>query len=290
VNQVKWTYVGIPGRPYEVGLYHSPGKGHLLVYCNGKIVLIRFGVKEDSVYSFFIEEELIEIHITKNPEGNFEYEFRINKDVDTVYNQQRKAFNRANNIKLAIIVSAVAVVIISVVAGGFFYTKSYHARLLAEEGTWVEAVAVVTHLQRSRDYFSLVYTYNHRNYHSRPIYFNHPHFTPEGFVLYHGDPYQIKIATTRPDINDRDSFRMSESKPGNFIKRAALGLMEANPGYSESYALCIAEKVYSSTGADGLARLASIPYADARDNPFSPEAVNDFMQDRQVMSAIRDCR
>lgn len=290
MNQVKWTFVGIPGRPYEVGLYHSPTKGHLLIYSNNKIVLIRFGVKDDSFFSFFIEEELIEIHITKNQQGDFEYEFRINKDVDTVYNQQRKADIRANNIKLAVIVGAITLIIVAVVAGGFFYTKNFHSRMLATEGTWVEAVAVVTEVQRSRDYFSLVYSYNHRNYHSKPIYFTYPHFTSEGFVLHHGDPYQIKIAHSRPDINDRDSFRMSANNPTNFIEKAAIGLMESNPGFSEAFALCVAEKVYESAGASGLAVLASIPYADARGNPFSEGEVLDFLQDRQVMTAIRECR
>lgn len=290
MNQVKWTFVGIPGRPYNVGLYHSPSKGHLLIYCNGSVVLVRFGVKEDSMFSFFIEEELIEIHITKNEKGNFEYEFRVNKDVDTVYNQQRKKVYRENNIKLAIIIGSVFVVVASVVAAGFFYTKSYHARLLAEEGTWVEAVAVINEVRMSRDYFALVYNYNNRSYHSKPVYFTYPYFTTEGFVLYHGDPFQVKIATSRPDISDRDSFLISKSQPQVFIQRGALGLMQYNTSFSEQGAICIAENVLDQLGAEALAVLAAIPYEEYSSNPFTKIDIENLMQHARVRNAIQACR
>lgn len=93
--QYRWSYTGLHGKRYIVGLFHGPKTGHLMIYVNSKIVQIDFKVFEEKVYSFFIEEDLCEISVKKK-NGVFGYDFQINKEVDTPLNRKRKAFNKVN--------------------------------------------------------------------------------------------------------------------------------------------------------------------------------------------------
>ena len=54
-----------------------------------KILIIDFKVRETKSYSFFIDEELCEINITRTND-KFIYTFEINKTVQTPLNAKRK--------------------------------------------------------------------------------------------------------------------------------------------------------------------------------------------------------
>jgi hypothetical protein len=89
--QMTWVYLDNAGKSHRVGMYHGNKTGHVLIYCDLKIVQVDFSVKETTYYSFFIEEELCEVHLVREKEGWFGYEFKINKKVDTPLNQRRKS-------------------------------------------------------------------------------------------------------------------------------------------------------------------------------------------------------
>lgn len=91
LNQQKWTFLDDFGRQHNVGIYHSPASGNLMIYCNAKIVLIDFLVKSPKDYSFFIEEELCIIKIEQAKGENFSYDFKVNKKVDTPLNKLRES-------------------------------------------------------------------------------------------------------------------------------------------------------------------------------------------------------
>ncbi len=52
MSQITWTYVDDDGYSHKVGLFHGDNSGHLLVYCNTRIVVIDFGVMASKNYSF----------------------------------------------------------------------------------------------------------------------------------------------------------------------------------------------------------------------------------------------
>ncbi len=289
MNKVEWTYVGIPGQPYRVVVYHSPSKGHLLIQCNGKILLVKFGVKDERVLSFFIEEELVEIHLTKNAQGQFEYEFKINRKVDTAYNLRLRKELRKDKIKMLLVFGAIAAFIISLVALGYWYTQNYRASLLASEGLWVESVALIQETTRGRDYFRLMYTYNHQPHYTRPVYFNDPYFNIEGFALQHGDKFMIKIAESRPDIYLRDSFLLTPASLNEQLPRAAAALISRDYSSGQNHAVCVAEKVYRLHGRHGLAVVSSARFPDARHNPFTKADLERIMTHSGTVQAIRTC-
>ena len=88
-----WTFIEEKGKTHRVGLFHGKNTGHVLIHCNGQILKIDFNVFESKTYSFFINEELIELELDKKGD-TFYYRFHINKEADTPRNQFRKKKER----------------------------------------------------------------------------------------------------------------------------------------------------------------------------------------------------
>lgn len=71
--QNSWFYTFPNGKKYEIGIYHSQ-EGHVVIYCEGEIIVIDFNVMGDKQYSFFIENKLLNLTIKKNTDASFAYE------------------------------------------------------------------------------------------------------------------------------------------------------------------------------------------------------------------------
>ena len=89
LNQFQWTYTGHYGQAYYVGIAHGAETGHLVIYCNKSIIAIDFNVQQSKKYSFFIDDELVDLSIEKVGK-NFSYTCNINKDANTNRNQERR--------------------------------------------------------------------------------------------------------------------------------------------------------------------------------------------------------
>ncbi len=113
MSQIAWTYVDDDGYRHEVGLFHGDNSGHLLVYCNSRIVVIDFNVLTSKNYSFFIDEELCDVAIEEK-EGKFSYGFTIDQITDTPRNRGRRKMNR-DEVKQTLIMAAACVVMITLV-------------------------------------------------------------------------------------------------------------------------------------------------------------------------------
>ncbi len=78
LGQAKWIFVDDHGKKNHVGLYHGTKTGHVLIYCNARVMIIDFNIRQSKTYSFFIEDELCEIKMRRDKDA-FEYFFEINK-------------------------------------------------------------------------------------------------------------------------------------------------------------------------------------------------------------------
>jgi len=96
MSQFAWTYIGDNGALHRVGLFHGDETGHLMIYCNTRIVVIDFGVTTSKNYSFFINDELCDIAIEEK-EGKFSYGFRVDEVTDTPRNRGRRKMIRAEH-------------------------------------------------------------------------------------------------------------------------------------------------------------------------------------------------
>ena len=93
MSQLDWTYVDDYGEKYEVGIHHVAPKGHVVVNCNNKIMIIDFNVLRTKTYSFFLGPELCELNVRREKE-NFSYGLTINEEADTPLNQLRRKYRK----------------------------------------------------------------------------------------------------------------------------------------------------------------------------------------------------
>ena len=111
---MQWTVIDDYGYRHKVGLYHGNRSGHLMVYCNMRVLLIDFNVLNTKKYTFFINDELCDLHIQKE-NGHFAYGLEIDRKTATPKNIRRKATERANITKALIVLFAVFIVITTIV-------------------------------------------------------------------------------------------------------------------------------------------------------------------------------
>ena len=104
----KWIYLEGDGVKHHVELFHGRMKGHVLISCNGSILVTDFDVRQSKTYTFFINEELCKIHM--NRKGlKFTYSFEIDKKTNTPLNQLRRKRQSRYNIYLGLMVLGFAI-------------------------------------------------------------------------------------------------------------------------------------------------------------------------------------
>lgn len=75
-----------------------------MIHCNGRVVVIDFHVLETKKYSFYINDELFDVHVERQ-NGRFAYGLEIDEDTETPRNIRRKKRNREDRIKAFAIAS-----------------------------------------------------------------------------------------------------------------------------------------------------------------------------------------
>lgn len=97
----KWIYLEGEGVQHHVELFHGRRNGHVLLTCNGKVILTDFDVRQSKSYTFFINEEMCKVHL-KQKGIKFKYSFEIDRKVDTPLNRIRKERSRKYNFYIAL--------------------------------------------------------------------------------------------------------------------------------------------------------------------------------------------
>lgn len=96
--QLSWLYADNAGSHYNIGLYHGSESGHVMVYCNGSIVIVDFSIKkQDKNYSFYVGEEFFELGLNNGEDDQYSYELKINKEVSSPLNIVRNKVNKFYN-------------------------------------------------------------------------------------------------------------------------------------------------------------------------------------------------
>ncbi len=93
MSQMTWTHIADDGSRHQVGLFHGNKTGHVLVYCNARIIVIDFNVSSSKNYSFFINDQLFDLAIEEH-DGKFSYGFKSDQITDTPYNRARRKDER----------------------------------------------------------------------------------------------------------------------------------------------------------------------------------------------------
>lgn len=110
MGQMQWTYVDDYGRRFKVGLFHGDSTGHLMIYCNTRILVIDFHVIDTKKYSFFINDELCDIHVERL-DDRFAYGFEFDHKTETPRNLKRRKRERQEMIRSFWVIGALLVVV-----------------------------------------------------------------------------------------------------------------------------------------------------------------------------------
>lgn len=253
MNRFNWTYVADPGIKHHVGLMHGAESGHLLVYCDSKILLIDFKVLQDKTYTFFIDEQLCEISIElKN--GQFFYGFEINKEADTPRNRLRKKIETRHFKHNLIFLLAVIVLISS-----FTYymvnredksVKDYYQTILQNRGQ--EGKAQI--LKVSPSQITYLYTVNGQSYSAETNAADETVVVLEnGMPLEEGDEFVIVYVPNNPNLNKIDYNRPTKQQINLYRKRAIDQHLNLNPEIDSLHTACFVNVALEVSGIKGLA-------------------------------------
>jgi hypothetical protein len=220
--QAGWNIIDTRGRGHQVGLYHGDGSGHVVVYCDRRIIQIDFSVLESRSYSFFIEDELYELTLDKQPNGQFVYQCKVNEEADTPRNQAIKAEQKQDRRYMRWVLASMFVLLTAFFC--FSYWARYHrAPVRTFERVWTGSQAspiTIEQLRKSGKTTTATLTWDSLEQPYRLIC----QFEPEGrstplrFVSDAPNPSAL-VAPTGFELLHKDAFRVyyNPDKPEQYF-------------------------------------------------------------------------
>ena len=256
MNRFNWKYLDSQSNQHSVGLMHGPESGHLLVYCNTKIVLIDFKVLKDAQYSFFINDELCELSIERRGQ-QFLYGFEINKKADTPLNRARRKKNKKDLIKSLAFMGGLFL-LVSIFIMGLFSWNEYQMQSSINEkiifsGHETKAKVLLAS-ESDGEELSYFFTVNGKAYTDRiSPKSGDDHILDNGMPLETGDEFVVKYLPYNPRLNTIYYERPTAVQLRLYKERATRKYMELNPETDPDYCACLTEVAYETEGINGIA-------------------------------------
>jgi len=255
--QLSWTYVGNGGKHFNVGLFHGPNTGHLMVHCNKQVVLIDFNVLESRTYPLFLDDELLELKVDLS-KGRFSYGLEIDKQADTPRNRIRKKTEKKHLRQTLLFFSGL--IGLAAVFCGFmlFYNNSQKTEnllpLLEEQG--VTATARVYDIQGSTAGYRLRFSFvaaTQKVSGTYEILGAGKALSPMGFPLNEGDEFVVSFLPQRPSVHRLELLQPSEKLLESYREMAIEKQLEKHDSQTEAMAACMVDIAYELEGVEGLA-------------------------------------
>ena len=250
--------MGNSGQRFRVGMAHGPESGHLLVHCNGKIILIDFNILDSKTYPIFLDEELCELKIEKISEGVFNYGFKINKEVDTPGNRTRKK-RWKNDLRKS--VALLGGVVLTIVLSVWGLTNWNYMKGQAQTALELEKLGRQTEVQiigKDSENRNLMYffTVNGKSYQAKEHFpGNGPMTNPSGMPLEIGDAFQVKYLPYNPTIHNVDYNAPTPKQIELYFNRSIELHQELNPDTDNDYLKCFIKVAYDLMGLEALANI-----------------------------------
>lgn len=259
--QSGWVFLDNKGKQHRVGIYHDNFTKHLAIFCDRKLVQVDFSVKESTFYSFFIEDELCEVHLIRHPNGAFAYDFRVNDQVDTPLNREKKAARVLESRRLYLILAALAVFIGAVFVLQYFQKKWRVEKGLTERGiaanlsadqliqlqkrgkTAVAAFYLVPEDGDTVGYYAFSTPERVRVSgkiaspdHHRPV-------LPTGFSLSDDDRFEVRYLPENPLVHRIDFGAPYQGTIRRYIEQALTAQQQLRPERTPDYNRCVIEAI-----------------------------------------------
>jgi hypothetical protein len=291
VPQLNWTFVSDSGQRHIVGLFHGERTGHLLVHCNSRVVLIDFHVLRSKNYSFFIEDELLEIKLEKK-DDRFSYNFDINKLADTPKNRLRWAEEK-KNLRLAIAFAGALILCVAAVFFGLRHSnrvkmEDQRAVLLSQRGGETTARIDLPSDAEFPGKVAFSFVADSRAY--RGAGRLEQALAPNGMPLETGDEFVVRYAIRAPSLHEIDFSRPTERQVARYRQRALDKHAAFHPSLSSERVACVVDVLFAKKG---LAAYANIFHQDqtAQANPeYNRQTYLELIDDPEVRATLSsDC-
>lgn len=288
MNKRQWFYVAPNGAHTSVGLMHHPTKGHLMIYCGSKVVLVEFKVLGSKTFSFFLEEELFKVSVTRTATG-YEYDFGVDMEADTPLNEERRTLRQRDHKRglLAFVglVAAITLVIVAFVEGN----QTLQARARARDG--VTKVATIYLVEHPSSY-SLTYDFpTPAGTWSRQVeYYRRPHpLAPNGFPLYTGDEFKVVYQRTDPANSKVHYDEPTAIQLSKYYDRTRERHQALNPGLSANACDCTVRAAYRVGGLTALAYLYHQDAPPMRNWRYNRRRYRHLVADDAYQTALARC-
>ncbi len=250
MNRLNWTYPSDSGKNYNIGLLHWPRLGHLLVYCNAKIVLIDYKVLKTTSYSLFVEDELFDLEIERKGDQFF-YSLEINEAADTPRNRFRKKQERQHWRKTLLLFAGLALAVSMLLIGMKCWNRNLNPeradQILTEKG--IETVARIQVDNQKYGYFFIASGKTT----DIELDLKFPHLLENGMPLSEGDEFIVRFVPGKPRIQQIDFSRPTENQLRSYFARAEAKYAQLHPDISQQLLSCLTQAAFELEGVGGLA-------------------------------------
>ena len=268
--QMNWVYLDNRGGRHRVGLYHGDQSGHVMLHCNMRVVQIDFSVKETKMYSFFIEDELCEVMLERQPDGRFGYDFQVNKEVDTPRNRERKADNQRDNRQVAWFVAGFVALLAVVFFGLQWYGSEQrkkrmsatslfsqlteqNASRLGHEGKNAEVqLIVVQESDQRKVYYGFVSADSVRVSGNFVVADTGQVLLPTGFPLTDRDAFAVRYLPSNPQVHRLDFHQPTPTTIMDYLRRAIEAEQRSHPAQSPERNRCAVLTAFEQSGWQSL--------------------------------------
>lgn len=287
--QFNWTYVSDTGRQHIVGLFHGERTGHLLVHCNSRILLIDFHVLQSKDYSFFIDEELFNLHLERK-DNRFFYNFEINKEADTPKNRERRKTER-KHLKHGLALLGLMALFVALI---FFGLRDHQNNpsdaerrvLLAKSGR--ETIARVDFTPNGAGPVSIRYSFvaDGRAYEGASRLSTA--LLDNGMLLEPGDEFILHYAANNPSVHEIDFQQPTEQQIQRYRQRAFERHAQLHPGLSDERINCVLDILYDLRGVEAYADLYFQDLPPHRYRRHNKETYYDLITDPDVNRRLEE--
>lgn len=293
----KWIYADGSGTNHSIGLYHGDRDGHVAIYCNKKIIQIDFSVKKSTVYSFFIEDEFCEIHLTKLNNGIFDYKFQVNTVVNTQKNRDRKRQKRTENTQLAVFGVALLCFVFTLL---YFHHFQKEQKLIAANASYVfsnnltqDQISAlhqtgeysVAHFYVTTPETNAVYAFQTKQHKqiSGKLNLNNtsPPMLPNGFQLNDKDEFEVIYLPQNPLVHQINFNAPQPSTIYSYINTAIETERITNP--DKNQCACLVEIVYQEKG---WMSLSLIHHQNA--SPTAKKRYNQLINTPEILRKLQE--
>ncbi|NBC08349.1 MAG: hypothetical protein GVY26_14240 [Bacteroidetes bacterium] len=275
-QQLTWTYVSDSGKRYVVGLFHSLREGHLMVYCNQKVVLIDFKVFDTRTYPLFLEDELFKVIVER--QGNrFSYGFEIDKKADTPRNKWRRTTEKKHWRQTLLFVAALVVL---VAAFTFFFQKFQKpggpsadeiAELFEYHSTQTEGEVDLLYEADGRPLLRYTFEALGKQQSGQLELPDSKVVAETGWPVQKGDRFQVRYVSDNPRLSQLQLQNPTDDQREAYRKQALKYHLHLHPELTEQHTNCLLDIAYTLHGTKGWAAFRFQETAPAK-NPFANTA------------------